>query len=171
MPNVDLNRRLPKGSRVGRVCRPKQRLPADRLWPIFLGDSRRESDRKQDENRQVGLRTYFRINSHATQGRDTTNHENRVPSTQNSIFELNSMKFKSKYLVLAMVLFLVVVFLDQNRRPVPLKFIIGTPFLMDLSLIILISMVIGIALTGGCLHFMNRRKKFKGQKSLVENQR
>jgi uncharacterized integral membrane protein len=72
------------------------------------------------------------------------------------------MKFKPKYLVIAMVLFLVVVFLDQNRRPVPLKFIIGTPVPVDLSLIILISIIIGIVLTGGFLYLRNKRKKLKG---------
>ena len=81
------------------------------------------------------------------------------------------MQFKPKYLVIAMALFLVVVFLDQNRKPVPLKLVIGTPFLVDLSLIILISMGLGIALTVVFLRFMNRRKKLKDQKPLVENQR
>lgn len=80
------------------------------------------------------------------------------------------MKFKPKYLIIAMALFLVVVFLDQNRRPVPLKFIIGTPFLVDLSLIILLSIGLGIALTVIFLRFMNRRKKLKSQKSLIANQ-
>jgi len=79
------------------------------------------------------------------------------------------MKFKSKYLVIAMALFLVVVFLDQNRRPVPLKFIIGTPFLVDLSLIILISLIVGIVVTGGFLHYMNKRRKIRDQKPLVGN--
>ena len=81
------------------------------------------------------------------------------------------MKFKSKYLVIVMVLFLVVVFLDQNRRPVPLKFIVGTPFPVDLSLIILISMVIGVAITGGFIYFTNKRKKLKGQRPRIDNQR
>lgn len=81
------------------------------------------------------------------------------------------MKFKSSYLVILMALFLVVVFLDQNRRPVPLKFIIGTPFQVDLSLIILISIVIGVVITGGFLHYMNRRKQLKGQSPGVMNQR
>ncbi|MBI4766577.1 MAG: DUF1049 domain-containing protein [Deltaproteobacteria bacterium] len=81
------------------------------------------------------------------------------------------MQFKPKYLVIAMALFLVVVFLDQNRRPVPLKFVIGTPFLVDLSLIILISMGLGITLTVVFLRFMNRRKKLRGQKPLIESQR
>jgi uncharacterized integral membrane protein len=79
------------------------------------------------------------------------------------------MKFKSKYLVIAMVLFLVVVFLDQNRRPIPLKFIIGTPFLVDLSLIILISVGMGIAITGGFIRYMNRRKKIRDKKTVIEN--
>ena len=81
------------------------------------------------------------------------------------------MQFKPKYLVIVMALFLVVVFLDQNRRPVPLKFVVGTPFLVDLSLIILISMGLGIALTFVFLRFMNRRKRLKDQKTLGEGHR
>jgi uncharacterized integral membrane protein len=87
-----------------------------------------------------------------------------------SYFELTLMKFKPKYLVIAMVLFLVVVFLDQNRKPVPLKFILGTPFLVDLSLIILLSMGLGIALTFAFIRFMNWRKKLRGQRPGVDNQ-
>ena len=52
---------------------------------------------------------------------------------------------KSIFMAAAVVLFLAVIFLDQNSRPVPLKFIVGTPFNISLSFIIVISMFIGIA--------------------------
>jgi len=68
------------------------------------------------------------------------------------------MKFKSTYLVIVMSLFLVVVFLDQNRVPVPVKIIIGNPFHLGLSLIIIVSMVVGVIMTIGVIYLMNRRK-------------
>jgi uncharacterized integral membrane protein len=57
-----------------------------------------------------------------------------------------------------MSLFLVVVFLDQNRVPVPVKIIIGNPFHLGLSLIIIVSMVVGVIMTIGVIYLMNRRK-------------
>jgi uncharacterized integral membrane protein len=57
-----------------------------------------------------------------------------------------------------MSLFLVVVFLDQNRVPVPVKIIIGNPFHLGLSLIIIVSMVVGVIMTIGVVYLMNRRK-------------
>jgi uncharacterized integral membrane protein len=57
-----------------------------------------------------------------------------------------------------MFLFLVVVFLDQNRVPVPVKIIIGNPFHLGLSLIIIVSMVVGVIMTIGVIYLMNRRK-------------
>jgi len=72
------------------------------------------------------------------------------------------MKFKSRhltrYLIMLMSLFLVVVFLDQNRVPVPVKIIIGNPFHLGLSLIIIVSMVVGVIMTIGVIYLMNRRK-------------
>jgi len=72
------------------------------------------------------------------------------------------MKFKSRhltrYLIMLMSLFLVVVFLDQNRVPVPVKIIIGNPFHLGLSLIIIVSMVVGVIMTIGVVYLMNRRK-------------
>ena len=50
------------------------------------------------------------------------------------------MKSKTKILYILISLFLVVVFLDQNRTPVPVKILLGNPFHLGLSLIILISM-------------------------------
>ena len=81
------------------------------------------------------------------------------------------MKFKPKYLVILMVLFLVVVFLDQNRHPVPIKFIVGTPLPVDLSLIIVFSLVVGGVLTCVSLYLINRRRKLKKQIPGIDNQR
>lgn len=69
------------------------------------------------------------------------------------------MKFKSRYLVILMSLFLVAVFLDQNRTPVPIKIIIGGPFQLGLSLIIIITMVIAVIMTLGVVYAMKKRKK------------
>ena len=68
------------------------------------------------------------------------------------------MKFKSSYLVLLMSLFMVVVFLDQNRTPVPIKIVIGKPFHLELSLVIIISVVVGVIMTIGVVYLINRRK-------------
>jgi uncharacterized integral membrane protein len=57
-----------------------------------------------------------------------------------------------------MSLFLVVVFIDQNRAPVPVKIIIGNPLHLELSLIIIVSMVVGVIMTIGVVHLINRRK-------------
>ena len=73
------------------------------------------------------------------------------------------MKFKPKYLVILMALFLAVVFLDQNRHPVPIKFIVGTPHPVDLSLIIVFSLVVGGVLTCVLLYLINKRRKLKRQ--------
>jgi uncharacterized integral membrane protein len=69
------------------------------------------------------------------------------------------MKIKSSYLVMAISLFLVIVFLDQNRNPVPVKIILGTPFQLGLSLIIIISMLFGVIVTISVVYLTNRKKK------------
>jgi len=68
------------------------------------------------------------------------------------------MKFKSSYLIVLMFLFMVFVFLDQNRGPVPVKILVGNPFHLGLSLIILISMMLGVIMTIGAIYLINRRK-------------
>lgn len=68
------------------------------------------------------------------------------------------MKFKSKYLIMLMAFFLVVVFLDQNRTPVPIKILIGNPFHVGLSLIIIISMVVAVIITIGVVYLINGKK-------------
>ena len=68
------------------------------------------------------------------------------------------MKFKSSYLVILMLLFMVLVFLDQNRTPVPVKLLIGNPFQVGLSLLIIISVVIGVILAIGVFYLRKKRK-------------
>ncbi|MCG6533223.1 MAG: LapA family protein [Syntrophales bacterium LBB04] len=68
------------------------------------------------------------------------------------------MKIKPSYLVMAISLFLVIVFLDQNRNPVPIKIILGGPFHLGLSLIIIISMLLGVIMTIGVVYLTSRRR-------------
>jgi len=68
------------------------------------------------------------------------------------------MKFKSSYIVILMSIFLAGVFLDQNRTPVPIKIIIGNPFQIELTLIILVSMVVSSVMTIGVIYLIKRRK-------------
>ena len=72
------------------------------------------------------------------------------------------MKSTTKVISILIFLFLVIVFLDQNRTPVPVKILLGNPFHVGLSLIILISMVIAVVMTIGVVYlWMNRRKEPK----------
>ena len=68
------------------------------------------------------------------------------------------MKFKLRYLIMLIALFMVLVFLDQNRMPVPIKILLGNPFHLGLSLIIVISMLVGVVMTIGVVYLINRRK-------------
>jgi len=68
------------------------------------------------------------------------------------------MKFKSSYIVMLMSVFLVGVFLDQNRTPVPIKIIFGKPFHLELTLIIIFSRVVAALMTGTVSYLMKRRK-------------
>ena len=68
------------------------------------------------------------------------------------------MKFKSSYIVIMISIFLMGVFLDQNRTPVPIKIIFGSPFHLELTLIIIISMAISSAITIGIVYLMKRKK-------------
>jgi len=68
------------------------------------------------------------------------------------------MKFKSSYIMILMSIFLVGVFLDQNRTPVPIKIIFGRPFHLELTLIIIFSMVVAVLITVGVRYLISRRK-------------
>jgi uncharacterized integral membrane protein len=69
------------------------------------------------------------------------------------------MKLKSNYLVILISIFLVGVFLDQNRIPVPIKVIFGSPFHLELTLIIIISMVVSSVLTIVAIYLLKQKKK------------
>jgi uncharacterized integral membrane protein len=69
------------------------------------------------------------------------------------------VKFKSRYLILVIVLFLVIVFLDQNRSEVPVKIIVGNPYHLGLSIIIIISVLVGMLVMIGGMYLINRRRK------------
>jgi uncharacterized integral membrane protein len=71
------------------------------------------------------------------------------------------MKFKSSYIIMLMSIFLAGVFLDQNRTPVPIKIIFGNPFHLELTLIIIISMVVSSVMTIGVIFTIIRRKDKK----------
>lgn len=68
---------------------------------------------------------------------------------------------KAVLLISCIILFLVIIFLDQNSAPVPMKVIVGQPFGIRLSLIILGSMAIGmlIAAAGFIAIRLRIRKK------------
>ena len=67
------------------------------------------------------------------------------------------MKFKSSYIVMLMFIFLVGVFLDQNRIPVPVKILFGSPFHLELTLIIIVSMAVSSVMTIGVIYLIKRR--------------
>ena len=69
---------------------------------------------------------------------------------------------KLKWLLALILLFLAVVFLDQNSVPVPVKVIFGQPFYFRLSLIILASIAIGVLLT---LAGIKLKKQLKAKRS------
>jgi len=70
------------------------------------------------------------------------------------------MKLKAEYLVVIMALFLSVVFFDQNRTTVPIKFILGNPYQLDLSTIMIMSALMGGLITfAGIVLFKKWRQK------------
>ena len=69
------------------------------------------------------------------------------------------MKFKSSYIIILMSIFIVGVFLDQNRTPVPIKVIFGNPFHLELTLIIIMSMVVSSVMTIGVIYLIKRRRE------------
>lgn len=71
------------------------------------------------------------------------------------------MQIKKRYLVYLMILFMAVVFLDQNNVPVPVKLIVGEPIQVDLSLIVMGSIFLGVLMTLGALLGVKRIKKNK----------
>nr|AMP41552.1 magnetosome protein Man2 [uncultured Nitrospirota bacterium] len=74
-------------------------------------------------------------------------------------------------LITGIVLFLISVFLDQNYVQVPVKFFVGNPFHFNLSLIIIISIFIGVILTALSILSFNsvRNKVLKKRLSLKKH--
>jgi uncharacterized integral membrane protein len=58
-----------------------------------------------------------------------------------------------------MALFLVLIFLDQNRMSVPVKVLVGDPLQLGLSLIIIISMVVAAITTLCVIYGMKKKRK------------
>ncbi|MCI4624875.1 MAG: LapA family protein [Candidatus Magnetoovum sp. WYHC-5] len=69
------------------------------------------------------------------------------------------MIFNKTFLVILIVLFLFVVFIDQNFVHVPIKLFFGGPFHLQLSVIILASMGIGALITLIAVFITNNVKK------------
>ena len=67
-------------------------------------------------------------------------------------------------ITIAVALFLAVLFLDQNRSPVPVKIILGNPHSVGLSSVIILSMLAGAAVTlAGLLGYKIVRRREKRQ--------
>jgi uncharacterized integral membrane protein len=73
------------------------------------------------------------------------------------------MKLKAEYLVVLMVMFLGVIFLDQNRTAVPVKFILGNPYQLELSTIIFVSALMGMLIAFVVSVFYRRWRQKKSQ--------
>ncbi|MBF0541081.1 MAG: LapA family protein [Nitrospirae bacterium] len=63
---------------------------------------------------------------------------------------------KTKGLVILMFIGILVVFLDENNNPVPLKFVLGSPAHVPLSLIIIVSIVVGMIITVAGIFFLRK---------------
>lgn len=60
---------------------------------------------------------------------------------------------------IVIVLFLAVLFLDQNRGPVPVKIILGDPWSIGLDTVVIVSMLVGVVLAFvGMFTFKSIRK-------------
>jgi uncharacterized integral membrane protein len=77
------------------------------------------------------------------------------------------MPRKILFFTVVIVLFLAVLFLDQNSAPVPLKIILGEPRPVGLSAIILTSMLVGVLLAlTGVFVFKSVRKPKNNQQEI-----
>jgi len=65
---------------------------------------------------------------------------------------------KPQYIGIGIALFLVLIFLDQNRVSVPLKLFLGKPFQVELSAIVLASILIGVLIAFSVIFFIKRIK-------------
>jgi uncharacterized integral membrane protein len=72
---------------------------------------------------------------------------------------------KLKVVSISVVLFLIVVFFDQNRAPVPVKIILGDPTPVGLSLVIVVSILFGVVTAiAGMLGYTVVRRRMKQRK-------
>ena len=77
---------------------------------------------------------------------------------------------KLKFVIISVVIFLAVLFFDQNRAPVPVKIIFGDPTPVGLSIVIAISMLLGavMAITGMLGYTaVRRRMKIKAGRAVT----
>jgi len=65
---------------------------------------------------------------------------------------------KPQYIGIAIALFLILIFLDQNRVSVPLKLFLGKPFQVELSVIVIASVLIGMLIAFSGIFFIKRIK-------------
>ncbi len=66
------------------------------------------------------------------------------------------MAIKKFILPAIALVFVIMVFIDQNNTPVPVKIILGSPLHMSLSMIIIGSMLFGAACTFAALLLVKR---------------
>ena len=78
------------------------------------------------------------------------------------------MQKKLIFFTTVIVLFLTVLFLDQNSAPVPVKIILGDPRPIGLSSIIIVSMLIGVLLSAGAMYIYKAVSKAKKAQQPVE---
>ena len=78
------------------------------------------------------------------------------------------MQKKLIFFTTVITLFLVVLFLDQNSTPVPVKIILGDPRPIGLSSIILVSVLVGVVLSVAVLSVYKSLRKAKKTEQIVE---
>lgn len=78
------------------------------------------------------------------------------------------MPRKIIFFTVVIVLFLSVLFLDQNSAPVPLKIILGEPRPVGLSAIILTSILVGVLLTLVGVFVFRSVRKPKNDQQVIE---
>jgi uncharacterized integral membrane protein len=66
------------------------------------------------------------------------------------------MALKTKGLMILIIIGILVVFLDENNNPVPVKMVLGSPVHIPLSLIIIVSIVIGMIITVAGIFFLRK---------------
>jgi hypothetical protein len=78
------------------------------------------------------------------------------------------MQKKLIFFSTVIVLFLIVLFLDENSAPVPVKIILGDPKPISLSSIIVVSILVGIALSMAGIFTFNAVRKPKKNLKVAE---